>query len=62
MNRPRQALSHLFHDESGTTATEYICILITIACFVISIVKVFGMTLEHKYADANNAIARLVVF
>lgn len=50
------------HDERGATATEYLILLILIACFVIGIVRAFGETLENKYADANNGVNRLVTF
>lgn len=49
-------------DESGATATEYVILLILIACFIIAIVKDFGKTAENKYANGNNAVARLVDF
>ena len=57
-----EAVSRLHDDEGGATATEYIILLILIACFVIGVVRLFGQTLENKYADANNGIARLVTF
>jgi Flp pilus assembly pilin Flp len=47
-----------FHtDEDGATATEYIILLILIACFVIGIVKVFGSTISQKYAEAQAGVA-----
>lgn len=52
----------LHDDESGATATEYIILLILVACFIIAIVKAFGQTVEHKYADANNAVDRDLTF
>jgi len=43
-----------FHDEEeGAGATEYIILLILIACVVIAIVKVFGGTVSSKYHEAN---------
>ena len=52
-----------FHrDESGATATEYIILLVLVACVVIGVVRVFGQTLEHRYADATNAVNREVTF
>ena len=50
------------NDESGATATEYIILLILIACFVIAIVKTFGATVSGKYGDAQKAIEEKVTF
>ncbi len=55
-------LHRLHTDESGATSTEYLILLILIACFIIGIVKQFGATLEYKYANANNAVKRQVTF
>lgn len=61
--RERQSLvMQLLQDESGATATEYIIMLILIACFVIAVVQLFGDTLRHKWADANNVLDRELVF
>lgn len=49
-------------DEDGATATEYIILLILIACFVIGVVKVFGGTVSVKYAEANQTIIDRVTF
>ena len=61
-----EALKNLlvaFHnDEDGATATEYIILLILIACFVIAIVKVFGQTASSKIAEANTAVENKVTF
>lgn len=52
-----------FNDnEDGATATEYIILLILIACFVIAIVKVFGSTLSSKFDSANKSVADKVKF
>ena len=52
-----------FHaDEDGATATEYIILLILIACFVIAIVKLFGSTVSSKFNKANNAVTSQVQF
>lgn len=50
------------NDESGATATEYIILLILVACFVIAAVKMFGSTLSGKFGDANTGVSTLVVF
>lgn len=52
-----------FHsDEDGATATEYIILLILIACFVIAIVKIFGNTVSTKFNEANQAVETEVTF
>ncbi len=52
-----------FHnDEDGATATEYIILLILIACFVIAIVQIFGKTASEKFSSANNAVSTQVTF
>lgn len=61
-----EALKNLlvaFHsDEDGATATEYIILLILIACFVIAIVKLFGKTASEKFNSANTAVKTQVTF
>jgi len=52
-----------FHnDEDGAGATEYIILLILIACVVIGIVKLFGETLETKFTAGNSKIETELVF
>lgn len=52
-----------FHaDEDGAGATEYIVLLICVACFVIGIVKVFGSTLSMKYQAADELVMKEVTF
>ncbi|MBA2661728.1 MAG: Flp family type IVb pilin [Bradymonadaceae bacterium] len=61
-----QALTNLliaFHsDEDGATATEYIILLILIACFVIALVKIFGETIGEKFTSANDKVVSDVTF
>jgi pilus assembly protein Flp/PilA len=52
----------LHNDEDGATATEYIILLILIACFVIAIVKLFGNTVSDKFNSANTAVVNDVTF
>ena len=52
----------LHNDEDGATATEYIILLILVACFVIAIVKLFGGTVSSKFNDANTAVTDEVTF
>jgi pilus assembly protein Flp/PilA len=49
-------------DESGATATEYIILLILIACVSIAIVKVFGETVRGKFDAANQGVETEVKF
>ncbi|MEZ4458371.1 MAG: Flp family type IVb pilin [bacterium] len=56
------ALETFHNDEDGATATEYIVLLILIACFVIAIVKTFGQTLSSKYSAADELIVKEVRF
>lgn len=52
-----------FHaDETGATATEYIILLILIACFVIAIVKVYGKTASSKVRAADEVVKKEVTF
>jgi len=52
-----------FHeDEDGAGATEYIILLILIACVVIGIIKVFGETVETKFTAANGKVETEVVY
>ena len=52
-----------FHnDDDGATATEYIILLILIACFVIAIVKLFGQTASEKFGSAQQAVQTQVTF
>ena len=52
-----KAAAHKLHaDEDGATATEYIVLLVLVACFVIGAVKAFGGTLSDKYDEANQAL------
>lgn len=58
----KNALSTFHRDESGATATEYIILLILIACMVIAIVKLYGSTASKKYDTANDAVRKEVTF
>lgn len=52
-----------FHeDEAGATATEYIVLLILIACFIILVVKQFGQTISEKFGWADERVTKFVVF
>lgn len=57
-----QMLAKFHEDESGATATEYVILLILIACFVIAIVNLFGQTISSKFTTAKNAVQNQVTF
>lgn len=58
----KELLMMLHNDEDGATATEYIILLILIACFVIAIVKLFGSTVSSKFSKAQTSVANQVAF
>jgi Flp pilus assembly pilin Flp len=58
----KSLLLALHNDEDGATATEYIILLILIACFVIAIVKLFGNTVSSKFTNANDSVVSQVTF
>lgn len=62
MNTIKNLLVALHSDEDGATATEYIILLILVACFVIAIVKVFGGTISSKFDSANEGVTEKVTF
>ncbi len=62
MNDLKNILIALHNDEDGAGATEYIILLILIACVVISIVKVFGSTISAKFDKANTSVGVEVDF
>lgn len=58
----KDLMMKLHNEEDGATATEYIILLILIACFVIAIVKLFGSTVSDKFDKANDAVVTEVAF
>ncbi len=56
MNDLKNLLIALHNDEDGAGATEYIILLILIACVVIAIVKIFGSTVSEKFNKANASV------
>lgn len=55
-------LHSFHHDESGVTATEYLILLVLVACFIIAVVRVYGETVEEKYRWADQRISKFVTF
>ena len=62
MNSINKLFRALDADETGATATEYLVLLICIACFIILAAKVFGFTLEEKYRWADQRVSKFVTF
>lgn len=58
----RRHLERLHGDERGATATEYIILLILVACFIIMIVQTYGETLSDKFYQANLKVSDDVEF
>ena len=58
----KNLLIALHNDEDGAGATEYIILLILIACVVIAIVKLFGSTISTKFNKANTSVNSEVDF
>ena len=61
-NSLMKLIADVHADESGATATEYIILLVCVACFVIAAVKMFGTTLSSKFDAGREAVAREVTY
>lgn len=59
MNDIKNLAIALHNDEDGATATEYIVLLVLIACFVIAIVSLFGGTVKNLFVDAQEEVATI---
>jgi Flp pilus assembly pilin Flp len=46
----------------GVTVTEYIILLVLIACTSLTVVKKFGGTVSKKYQDGNELVSKEVTF
>lgn len=62
MNGLVQRIQELHDDESAATATEYLVVLVLVACFIIAIVRVYGQTLEEKLHWADQRVDKFVTF
>ena len=51
-------LEQLHRDEEGAGSTEYVLLLVLVACVVIGMVKTLGATLDTKYEDAYNLVEK----
>ena len=52
----KQALVTFHNDQDGATSTEYIIVLILIACIIIGIVAAFGSVLSKKFDAARSQV------
>ena len=62
MKNLTSVLLALHGNEDGATATEYIILLILIACVAIAVVKLFGETVREKFQNANDGVQNEVKF
>ena len=56
----KQALVAFHNDQDGATSTEYIIVLILIACIIIGIVAAFGSVLSKKFQAAKDNVQNKV--
>lgn len=61
MDLIKQQLLALHRDEDGATATEYIVLLVLIACFVIAVVAAFGEEINQLFGEAQGTVEDISV-
>lgn len=61
MDTLTQLLIALHNDEDGATATEYVVLLVLVACFVIAIVAAFGDQINNLFGEAHNEVSQISV-
>ncbi len=49
-------LQRLDTEENGVTATEYVVLLVLVACFIIAVVSSFGEQIRRLYQEALDAV------
>lgn len=59
-NLLRNTLCQLHRDEEGATATEYVVILVLVACFIIAIVALYGDTFWRRWQMAVEVVKKFV--
>ncbi len=57
MDNIKQTLIALHQDEDGATATEYVILLVLVACFIIGVVAAFGEELESTFTEGQDAVS-----
>lgn len=58
----KNLLLTIHQNEEGATATEYIVLLVLVACFIIAVVKMFGQTVSEKYRWADQGVSKFVTY
>ena len=51
----------LHNDEDGATATEYVVLLVLVACFVIAIIALFGEEINRLFTEAQEEVSQVSV-
>ena len=59
MDAFKQMIIALHNDEDGATATEYIVLLVLVACFVIAIIALFGEEIQDLFDDAQEEVQQV---
>ena len=57
----KKTLIALHQDEEGATATEYVILLVLVACFIIGVVAAFGDELEQTFTEGQEAVSDVSV-
>ena len=60
MHRLKGMVVAFHHDTRGATATEYLILLILVACLIIAVVRLFGRTLMKKFWAASEVVNKKV--
>ncbi len=61
MDTFKNLLLALHNDEDGATATEYVVLLVLVACFVIAVVALFGDQINNLFGEAHNQVSQVSV-
>ncbi len=61
MDTLTELLVALHNDEDGATATEYVVLLVLVACFVIAIIAAFGDQINNLFGEAHEEVSSISV-
>lgn len=61
MDTLKTLLIALHEDEDGATATEYVVLLVLVACFVIATVALFGEEVNNLFGDAQEEVSKVSI-
>lgn len=61
MDTLTQLLVALHNDEDGATATEYVVLLVLVACFVIAVIAAFGDQINNLFGEAHDEVTNVSV-